>query len=249
MGCLPCFGRQKRTDVSSAVPTNSAYVENSIQIPHRPSDYTQSSPYITAPTASIPRPFVISSTYSTSEPDYFSSAISSPTSLVTGPSSYSTRTTSSLPQQPHLAGTSFHTYSATTHPLVSFPLRNHPICLDCSWIPRYRDIVSPLNENSNVNRPYFICIRCKSNPKAPVGTNGRKGWITWDDALGVVATNPPCVCRSASRQDRAGVNSRAPGYGFWTCAAGTCRYLSWRRDGLPEGQADQWGDSFKPWLI
>lgn len=80
-----------------------------------------------------------------------------------------------------------------------------------------------------------------------------KGWITWDDGRGVHPRNPPCFCGFVCRQDRAGIDSSRPGYGFWTCAYGSCDYFSFRTDGLTLFEAYRDGaagdDGFRPWLL
>jgi hypothetical protein len=59
-----------------------------------------------------------------------------------------------------------------------------------------------------------------------------RGFITWDDNVGLDSSNPKCYCGITSRQDRISVRGNLPGWGFWTCAAGQCDYFSERRDGI-----------------
>lgn len=138
--------------------------------------------------------------------------------------------------------TTYRTYQPT------FPLRPKPSCRRCNNTPRYRSTVHPLNQNGNGDRPYYVCAQCKENPTTASGPNG-KGWITWDDNKGVAPSNPKCNCGFLARQDRAGVNSYAPGQGFWTCCTGACAYLSWRSDGRTKAEAGGWNEGFLPWLI
>lgn len=132
----------------------------------------------------------------------------------------------------------------------SFPLSSSPLCRRCAYRPKYRDTVSVNNTNGNAGRPYYICIRCKNDQTIiSVGQNG-KGWITWDDRRGINSRNPRCNCGLLARQDRAGLNTYAPGAGFWTCSTGACGYVSWRKDGLGEAEAGGMEDGgFVPWLI
>ncbi|MCJ1272783.1 hypothetical protein MMC21_000572 [Puttea exsequens] len=136
------------------------------------------------------------------------------------------------------------------HYQPSFPLRAAPACRNCHYIPQYRSTVTPLNPNGNADRPYYVCIPCKQNATAKTssGPNG-KGWITWDDNRGVQPGNPKCRCGFFARQDRAGVNSYAPGRGFWTCCVGACGYVSWRADGLVVKDERDRDGGFVPWLI
>ncbi|KAL8946697.1 MAG: hypothetical protein Q9222_006940 [Ikaeria aurantiellina] len=137
-----------------------------------------------------------------------------------------------------------------------FPLRS-PQCRHCGWIPRYRDIVLPTNPNGNANRPYYKCVKCKQNASPDARKTGDriKGWITWDDHIGISPENRPCFCAGgyACRQDRAGVDSFYPGGGFWTCATGSCNFLSFRNDALTDDEAYKRGaphdGGFEPWLL
>ncbi|KAI4164463.1 MAG: hypothetical protein LQ342_001776 [Letrouitia transgressa] len=142
-----------------------------------------------------------------------------------------------------------------------FPMPSAPQCRRCHWIPKRREIVGISNPNGNAGRPYYICIKCKqynnNNDSISSSTQLRRrerdGWITWDDDIGIRATNRPCYCGFVCRQGRAGVNSGYPGGGFWTCAIGKCNFLSFRRDAVPEWEARERGlpsdDGFEPWLL
>ncbi|KAF2712089.1 hypothetical protein K504DRAFT_425974 [Pleomassaria siparia CBS 279.74] len=127
-----------------------------------------------------------------------------------------------------------------------FPLKTKPTCSRCGTLASDQKIVSPDNENGNANRPYYICSVCDINSR----------WITWNDARGVGPKNPVCDCipSSPSRQDRAGKSSKREGYGFWTCATGTCLYYSEMENGLTQKEANSRPDLpgsrvFKPWLL
>lgn len=142
----------------------------------------------------------------------------------------------------------------TTNIQPTFPMQDVPRYGRCDYQPKHRTIVSPHNPNGNAGRPYYFCIKCQFNRKCGVSTNGfRKGWISWDDDRGIQQNNPPCHCRSMSRQDKAGIHSSHPGRGFWTCATGSCAYFSFRLDGLTDAKASSDGAApdagFEPWLI
>lgn len=55
----------------------------------------------------------------------------------------------------------------------------------------------------------------------------QRSWIAWDDNIGVHVSNPHCGCGIPSRRDYAGRNSYVARRMFWTCADGTCNYLSY----------------------
>lgn len=150
---------------------------------------------------------------------------------------------------------------ASVKEFPTFPLRQAR-CRTCGWVPKYRDKVSARNPNGNANRPYYICIRCRRDPDptSPATTTARatrarrgKGWITWDDNIGISRDNRLCSCGVVSRQDRGGVDSYYPGGGFWTCATGACDYGSFRKDGLTDDEALRMGAppdyGFEPWLL
>lgn len=154
------------------------------------------------------------------------------------------------PSRPIASVPAAYSPSPSTAKEPTFPLSSSPHCRRCSWRPKYRDTVKPKNPNGNVGRHYYICFQCKKDPTLPSssatsGPNG-KGWITWDDRMGIDSRNPRCKCGTLARQNRAGVNSYAPGQGFWTCSTGACGYVSWREDGR-EGWAGDEG--FRPWLV
>lgn len=69
------------------------------------------------------------------------------------------------------------------------------------------------NSNGNAGRPYKLCLYCDD-------------WICWGDNVGILAGNPKCFCEKPSRQDRMGMKSKRPGWGFWTCARGECDFYS-----------------------
>jgi hypothetical protein len=81
-----------------------------------------------------------------------------------------------------------------------------------------------------------------------------EGWITWDDEYGICDKNPVCYCGAISRQDRAGIESSMPGFGFWTCATGNCDYFSRVRNGWTEKEmaslpSEPGCVAFVPWLL
>ena len=137
--------------------------------------------------------------------------------------------------------------------IPTFPMPNWPRCPECDTIPEKRRVVSELNLNGNARRPFFTCQRCKDDLEIP-GNEMDKGWISWDDNVGVHENNKPCFCGLVCRQDRIG-RSKGPsrGKGFWTCAIGLCDYYSERRDALTDYEACKNGmppdDGFHPWLL
>ena len=113
-------------------------------------------------------------------------------------------------------------------------------CRHCGTNRLFYDTVKPGNPNGNARRPYYVCV----NDSCPnVRTHNRehhvRGWVTWDDNIGVAETNPLCRCSHYARKDRAGVRSQNAGKHFWTCSTGACGYTSWRRDG-----SEGWGPGF-----
>lgn len=93
-------------------------------------------------------------------------------------------------------------------------------------------VVQSSNLNGNIGRPYFVCTNpvCP-NVVSPTPGQHERGWVTWDDGVGVAPGNPLCRCLRVARQDTAGVVSRVPGKRFWTCSRGACGFTSWRQDG------------------
>lgn len=141
---------------------------------------------------------------------------------------------------------------ALSRPLrPEFPL-SHPLCCRCGWEPRYRDTAKPANQNGNGGRPYYKCIRC--NYRSQGKQYHSRGWITWDDDRGICDSNPLCDCGVVSRQDRAGVESGMFGWGFWTCATGSCGYFSKYRNGWTDEEmafspSEPQCVQFVPWLL
>ena len=135
-----------------------------------------------------------------------------------------------------------------------FPMQEAPSCRRCGCKPKYRNTVSPHNPNGNAGRPYYICIKCKTDRKCKVSKiDHQKGWISWDDDRGVDLSNQNCGCGVVCRQDRAGEHSSCPGRGFWTCATGSCGYFSFRTDGRTDDEAKDAEEApdagFEPWLF
>lgn len=131
--------------------------------------------------------------------------------------------------------TSIIPYRQPNHPLPS-PYR----CRYCGSTNLLYQIVQPGNRNGNIGRPYYVCVNphCSNVTTQGAGQHAR-GWVTWDDTVGVAPGNPLCNCQRSARQDAAGAGSAVPGRGFWTCSTGACNYISWRRDGM-----GGWGDEF-----
>ncbi|KAI4256458.1 MAG: hypothetical protein L6R42_006203 [Xanthoria sp. 1 TBL-2021] len=156
--------------------------------------------------------------------------LSGTSSIISAPSTLSTKPPSipPTPQNP----TTTTTTTITTPPIPSFPLPTPPHCRTCNSLGT-RDTVRPTNGNNNVDRPYYICTNCKSNP-ALLAKNPQKGWITWDDDIGVHENNTTCFCGWVCRQDRAGSGSVWAGKAFWKCAVGKCGYRSFQEDALTD---------------
>ena len=113
----------------------------------------------------------------------------------------------------------------------------HPYrCRHCGSTNLKRDIVKPGNPNGNDGRPYYVCTNpiCPEVRRQDVPQHFR-GWVTWDDNVGIAPGNPCCYCLGPrnSRLDNSGRKH------FWTCATGACGYTSWRQDG-----SQGWGDGF-----
>ncbi|KAL8991467.1 MAG: hypothetical protein Q9169_007861 [Polycauliona sp. 2 TL-2023] len=139
-------------------------------------------------------------------------------------------------------------------PIPLFPLPSPPRCRTCN-LPGNHNKVLPTNRNNNAPRPYYVCLHCKSTP-ALLARNPAKGWITWNDDIGIDVHNPACFCAPGwvARQDKAGRNSKWAGKGFWTCAVGGCGYKSFRQDGLTDEEVrreglEWWHEGFEPWLL
>ena len=96
-------------------------------------------------------------------------------------------------------------------------------CRHCGSIHLKYDFVKPGNPNGNIGRPYYICV----NPYCPNVINSAhhiRGWVTWDDNIGIDPRNPLCKCLRSAREDIAGERSPSPGHHFWTCSTGACDY-------------------------
>jgi hypothetical protein len=136
---------------------------------------------------------------------------------------------------------------ALSRPLQpQLPLRQ-PRCRHCSSTTSLRrSIVGRSNWNRNVGRPYYTCDPCPSNSK--------RRWVAWDDEHGICDGNPVCFCGGLSRQDRMGTSSGRTGWGFWTCATGSCDYYSEYLDGWTIQEARSLPSAsqcaaFYPWLL
>lgn len=236
-----CFPRRKKNHTSDFFPPAKPTTLLSYT-PHAPDAYsparsTLSQGYAShAPDAYYPAQSTLSQGYASHAPDAFSPAQS------THSQSHASKVTYKPPPPTASLPTARRSYPPT------FPLRPTPSCRHCKYTPKYRSTVGDLNQNGNSDRPFYICVKCKNSSTAPPGPKG-KGWITWDDNLGIEPGNPKCDCDFVARQDRAGVNSYAPGKGFWSCSTGACKYVSWRADGKTKAQAGEWDDGFVPWQI
>ncbi|MCJ1453343.1 hypothetical protein MMC28_003690 [Mycoblastus sanguinarius] len=126
-------------------------------------------------------------------------------------------------------------YGQPNHPPLS-PYR----CRHCGSTYLTYKTVQPGNRNGNVGRPYYVCENphCPNVTRLNAGQQDR-GWVTWDDNIGVAPGNPLCKCLRSARQDTAGEGSGVPGRRFWTCSTGACHYTSWRLDGK-----ESWGNGF-----
>lgn len=91
-------------------------------------------------------------------------------------------------------------------------------CRYCDSTDLQYGVVKPGNRLGNVGRPYYICV----NPQCYSVTNSdhhMRGWVTWDDNIGIDPRNPLCECGRSSREDRANAGHR-----FWTCSTGRCDF-------------------------
>ena len=149
--------------------------------------------------------------------------------------------------------------SENTFPPPTFPLSQRP--KHC-WAFEHmapaqinRRSFSYSKNGVDKSRPYYICTTC-DNAKTNIYRNSGypRGFVTWDDDIGIDARNPKCYCGIASRQDRKGI---AAGYGkgfeggFWMCASGDCCYYSDRKDGFSHEDAKGFFDfdEFVPVLL
>ncbi|PMD41810.1 hypothetical protein L207DRAFT_511594 [Hyaloscypha variabilis F] len=138
----------------------------------------------------------------------------------------------------------------------TFPLPEKPKCcwarehmapakIDCrAW--------TSLARPQSITRPYYICTTCDNNKCNILRDSGYpRGFITWDDGIGIYPRNPRCYCGFPSRQDRKGGKANSGGEGFWVCASGACDYFSDRKDGVPYEDAKMLldFDAFHPYLL
>jgi len=108
----------------------------------------------------------------------------------------------------------------------TFSMQKKSSCPRCDC-EAFKKTISPHNWNENVDRSYYICIKCKTNRKCKMSKiEYEKDWISWDDNREMHSSNRSCDCKIMCRQDRARKYSSCPGRGFWTCAIGSCGYLS-----------------------
>ena len=79
------------------------------------------------------------------------------------------------------------------------------------------------NPLGNDGRPYYVCVN-RYCPNVNNSTHHYRGWVTWDDNVGIQPQNPLCRCLRNAREDVAGVRSHSPGHHFWTCSRGACDF-------------------------
>ena len=107
----------------------------------------------------------------------------------------------------------------------------------------------------SIVRPYYICTIWDNGKFNVFRDSGYpRGFITWDDSIGIHPQNPRCYCEFPSRQDRKGEKARVKtfGEGFWVCASGACDYFSDRKDGAPYEDGRKLlddSDGFHPHLL
>jgi hypothetical protein len=138
----------------------------------------------------------------------------------------------------------------------TFPLPEKP---KCCWACEHmapakidRRTWTSSSRSQSIRRPYYICTTCDNNKHNVFRDSGYpRGFITWDDGIGIRPRNPRCYCGFPSRQDRKGGKANSVGEGFWVCALGACDYFSDRKDGVPYEDAKMLldFDDFHPHLI
>ena len=137
-------------------------------------------------------------------------------------------TTSRIPRDN--ATTPGRPYSPVRNPTLNLPLGNQirtsPYqCRKCGSTNLKFATVKPGNVNGNDGRPYYVCI----NPYCPSLIDSTyndpfRGWVTWDDNIGIYPQNPLCMCLRNAREDVAGPKPYSPGHRFWTCSRGACEF-------------------------
>jgi hypothetical protein len=156
----------------------------------------------------------------------------------------------SSPQSHQLVGK-----SKTSLPPI-FPLPAKP---ECCWA---REHMAPAKINRctwtssagshSIARPYYICTTCDNGKCNVFRDSGYpRGFVAWDDSIGIHPKNPRCYCGFPSRQDRKGKKANPFGEGFWVCASGACDYFSDRKDGVSYEDAKILLDfnDFHPYLL
>lgn len=121
----------------------------------------------------------------------------------------------------------------------------HP-CTECGKQRSRRGSVAMSPTQKNAGRSYFPCTnsRCR---KGSVSIRDRD-FVTWD----AHGENPRCDCGVPSQQGRTGREDRTPGYGFWACAVGGCKYYSRDRKGRSVARGEVAAKDvqpFIPWLL
>ncbi|KXT15017.1 hypothetical protein AC579_7756 [Pseudocercospora musae] len=122
----------------------------------------------------------------------------------------------------------------------------HP-CTECGQARTRRGSVASDPTQANAGRSWHPC----TNQKCVRGNTTRHqyGWHIWE----VHGESPLCDCGLRSRQGRliSGSNAGRPGYGFWKCAYGACKYFSTDRKGrsVTNGEVKKADvEQFIPWL-
>ena len=114
-----------------------------------------------------------------------------------------------------------------------YPQPNPPIpspyqCRNCRSTNLAFHTVGHGNPNGNAGRPYYVCVNASCPGRtSPNIDKHERGWVTWDDNIGVAPDNPLCRCQRISRLDIAGVYSNHRGRKFYTCSTGACDYFLW----------------------
>jgi hypothetical protein len=97
----------------------------------------------------------------------------------------------------------------------TFPLAQPPTCLKCCCAANRVRAVRSSNPISHAGRLYYRCSHCVQKYYT---------FITFDDDIGIIPSNPRCDCGYISR-----ISRRRDGDGqFYCCPVGTCQFL---RDG------------------
>jgi hypothetical protein len=106
---------------------------------------------------------------------------------------------------------------------VTFPLAEMPkfCCANEHMAPPFiqRSTITFRHSCGEVTRPYYVCMICNnSKPDVCRNCGHSRGFITWDDNIGLHSGNPRCYCGFPSRQNRKAGDAPAVwskmGFGF-----------------------------------